>query len=94
MVGRPREATFVVVEATAVSRKRAGRALRRLGFVNLLSGVFWTSGAIRDGRDLGRDVAVVLRRTLRGQPFVAVVLRGRAPLESQSRWITSRGGVS
>ncbi len=89
MVGAPRQATFVVVDATSSSRRLAARALRRLGFVNLVTGVFWTSAVRGRGRQVAKLVSSALRRELRGEPFVAVVFRGEAPVEAQARWIVS-----
>lgn len=77
MVGRPRAATFVVIETTAGARRNAAGALRRLGFARLLPervlGLRFIRGshffsAIVDGpSSVTQAAAVRCRRVLRSR---------------------------
>jgi len=89
MVGRPRGATFVVIETTAEARRKAASALRRLGFARLLPSVFWTFSSSAESVSC-RRVSVALQRALKQQPFVVAVFTGHAPVEGQIRWIVSK----
>ena len=89
MVGRPRGATFVVIETLPKARRKAAAALRSLGFARLLAGVFWTFG-VPAGMHSHRSISVALRRVLDGQPFVVAVFTGHAPVEKQVRWIVCK----
>lgn len=91
MVGAPRRAIYVLVDSTASTRRRIGASLRRLGYVALVPGVFWTTAARVGTQDGRRAVGVVLRRAAREDPFVAVVFRGEAPVRLQATWIRGVG---